>query len=30
MLVDVAYFLEINEFRGNETLQLKVKDVRLS
>ena len=30
MLVDVAYFLEINEFRGNENLQLKVKDINLS
>jgi hypothetical protein len=27
---DVAYTLEINEFRGNQNLQLKVKDVLIS
>lgn len=29
-LVDLAYNLEINKFNGNETLQLKVKDIRLN
>jgi single-stranded-DNA-specific exonuclease len=29
-LVDVAYSLEINEFNGNSSLQLKLADVRLS
>lgn len=28
-LVNVAYYLEINRFNGNETLQLKVKDIKL-
>jgi ribosomal protein L25 (general stress protein Ctc) len=27
---DLAYTLEINEFRGNQNLQLKVKDIKLS
>lgn len=27
--VDLAYYLEINEFRGNQNLQLKVKDLRI-
>jgi single-stranded-DNA-specific exonuclease len=27
-LVDLAYYLEINRYNGNETLQLKVKDIR--
>jgi hypothetical protein len=26
--VDIAYNLEINEFRGNQNLQLKVKDIQ--
>ncbi len=30
ILVDVAYFLEINKFNGNETLQIKIKDILLS
>ncbi|MBI5221203.1 MAG: single-stranded-DNA-specific exonuclease RecJ [Candidatus Magasanikbacteria bacterium] len=29
-LVNVAYNLEINKFNGNETLQLKVKDIQLN
>ncbi len=27
--VDIAYNLEINEFRGNQNLQLKVKDIQI-
>jgi hypothetical protein len=27
---NIAYTLEINEFRGNQNLQLKVKDIQLS
>jgi single-stranded-DNA-specific exonuclease len=30
MLIDLAYYLEINKFNGNEILQLKVKDIRFS
>lgn len=29
-LVDLAYHLEINKFNGNETLQLKVKDININ
>ncbi len=29
-LIDLAYYLEINEFRGEQNLQLKVKDIRLN
>lgn len=29
-IVDLAYFLEINKFNGQEILQLKVKDIQLS
>ena len=30
ILVDVAYYLEINRFNGREILQLKVKDIQLN
>jgi len=29
-MVDIAFYLEINEFRGRRTVQLTLKDVRLS
>lgn len=28
-LVDIAFYLEINKFNGNETLQLKVRDIKI-